>query len=195
MKKLNLFLLISILAIFTGCKKDNASTDSGNSGGGGNETVYNIGDYYDVNGVKGVVYKISDDGRHGMIVSMDEPYGFRKWSLENVETGATYPDSGLSNMNIIVSNYDLEQYPAFKWCQEKNTNGVTGWYLPAYYEFRDVNRVVSIVNDTLSYYGGAEILDVNYWTSTEDGKNRATGFPSIGCSKSEYYRVRAVHSF
>ena len=35
MKKLSLILFACILAVFTGCKKDNATTDSGGSGNGG----------------------------------------------------------------------------------------------------------------------------------------------------------------
>ena len=195
MKKLSLFLLISILAIFTGCKKDNASTDSGNSGGGGNETVYNIGDYYDVNGVKGVVYKISDEGRHGMIVSMDEPYGFRKWSTETVETGSTSFNDGRSNMNLIISNFDLEQYPAFEWCNSKNVGDITGWYLPAFYELGDIVNAMSVINETLAENGGAEFSNAVYWSSSEDTFANASSYPSNGYNKGEFHKVRAVHSF
>ena len=195
MKKLSLILIISILALCTGCKKDNASTDSGNGGGGGNETIYNIGDYYDVNGVKGVVYKISDEGRHGMIVSMDEPYGFRKWSIETVETGATDFYDGKSNMNLIISNFDLEQYPAFEWCNSKNVGDVTGWYLPAFYELGDIVNARSVINETLANNGGAEFMDAVYWSSSEDTFAKASSYPSNGYSKEEYHKVRAVHSF
>ncbi|MBO4567693.1 MAG: hypothetical protein J5686_01970 [Bacteroidales bacterium] len=195
MKKLSLFILMSILAIFSGCKKDNASTDSGNGGGGGNETIYNIGDYYDVNGVNGVVYKISDEGRHGMIVSMDEPYGFRKWSKENVVTGSTSFNDGKSNMDLIISNFDLEQYPAFEWCNSKNVGDVTGWYLPSFYELGDIVNAKNIINETLTENGGAEFLDAVYWSSSEDTFARASSYPGNGYSKGEYHKVRAVHSF
>ena len=37
-----------------------------------NETIYGIGDIYDKNGIKGVVIMLTDGGRHGLIMSLDE---------------------------------------------------------------------------------------------------------------------------
>ncbi len=36
------------------------------------EREYNVGDLYDVDGRKGIVFKVSDDGLHGLIISLDE---------------------------------------------------------------------------------------------------------------------------
>ena len=38
----------------------------------GRDGVYNVGDYYNRNGKEGVVFEVSDGGRHGKIVSLDE---------------------------------------------------------------------------------------------------------------------------
>ncbi len=47
----------------------------------GRDGVYQIGDYYNVNGKEGVVFEVSDGGRHGKIVSLDETD--RNWSGAN----------------------------------------------------------------------------------------------------------------
>ena len=126
---------------------------------------------------------------------MDEPYGFRKWSKENVVTGSTSFNDGKSNMDLIISNFDLEQYPAFEWCNSKNVGDVTGWYLPSFYELGDIVNAKNIINETLIENGGAEFLDAVYWSSSEDTFAMASSYPGNGYSKGEYHKVRAVHSF
>jgi hypothetical protein len=35
--------------------------------------TYKVGDYYDVDGKKGVVFDVSEDGKHGLIIDLTEP--------------------------------------------------------------------------------------------------------------------------
>lgn len=62
MKKL-LTLLVALLAIV------NLSAQN-----------YKVGDYYDVEGKKGVVFEVSEDGRHGKIIALTQPEGIMPWA-------------------------------------------------------------------------------------------------------------------
>jgi hypothetical protein len=104
---------------------------------------YAVGDIYYENGVKGVVYKISDgEGKHGMIVSLDE--GQCGWTAIDYSdysgfSGCTSLTDGAENMETIrrISGWE-SLYPSFRWCDSFNTGGVSGWYLPAIGELRDL---------------------------------------------------------
>ena len=105
----------------------------------GNETSapYAVGDPYNENGVKGIVYKVTEGGMHGMIVSLDETECV--WSTESVVTGATDPNNGQINTDRVKALYSAawweangeSYYPAFWWCDVKNGGEGSGWYLPA----------------------------------------------------------------
>ena len=41
--------------------------------------TYKVGDIYDVNGKKGVVFEVSEDGKHGKIIADSEPKGLTTW--------------------------------------------------------------------------------------------------------------------
>jgi len=136
-----------------------------------------VGDYYNVNGVRGVVYKMIDDFR-GMIVSLDEAQ--RVWGVESVSTGATSRTDGLFNMERIklIPNWNT-LYPAFAWVDAKNTGGITGWYLPVYSEIVDIFSVRNQINTVILSNGGMQInLDNIYWSSTENGSTRAYAYAS-----------------
>ena len=159
--------------------------------------AYEIGDYYNINGVKGIVYKMIDLTR-GMIVSLDETQAI--WSSVNFTTGATSNTDGLYNMERIklLTNWSTN-YPAFVWCNAKNTGAISGWYLPAINELNDIFSVYGRVNDALSNNGGILFSsNKNYWSSTEYYNNRAyyryyqayTDTP-----KTTSYYVRAVKAF
>lgn len=111
-----------------GAKSEASVTITISGPGGGTNGVYQIGDYYNRNGIEGIVFRISNGGTHGSIVSLDE--GLKAWSIDRIITGADNWNDGLANTNLIVSNYDLNNYPAFQWCNNKNTNGISGWYFP-----------------------------------------------------------------
>ena len=184
--------MISTLVVFSGCKKDDASADSGNNNGGGSTTTYAVGDYYNVDGVKGIVYRISDGGKHGKIISLDE--AILQWSTEEVLTGATDLYNGESNTNVIISNFDLNNYPAFKWCNNKNTAGISGWYMPSISEVEDIWRVREILDEGLLNNGG--VVMHNPWSSTEkDNQTAYCDFLSSYTGKWIGKFVRAVHSF
>lgn len=180
---------------------------------------YAVGDYYDFNGVKGVVCKVTEDGLHGMVVSLDEvmiPWSvFRKPDLRTV--GAVDRTEGRVNMEIVAryiaeNGLSWDDFPAFKWCREQGE----GWYLPAidevlaignnfnggtrmHYDRQARNRF----NDALKEHGGKRMDRlVYYFSSTEqDEKSVHTSHMDmkppyvVGIPKYNKFLVRAVHLF
>ncbi len=180
---------------------------------------YKIGDFYDYNGLKGVVCQLSDDEQHGMLISLEEIYlhwsEFRKPNLRVI--GANDRVDGRANMATVeayIAANDLtwDDFPAFKWCREQGE----GWYLPAIDELLAIghnynggtrvqsNRQVrNHFNESLKENGG-ERMDrlVYYFSSTElDEKNAYTSHTSIEppyvieIPKYNKFLVRAVHAF
>lgn len=189
-----------------GGAKTEASVNITISGpGGGTNGVYEVGDYYNRNGVEGVVYRISNGGTHGMIVSLDE--GYEAWSTEEIVTGVSDQYDGAANTNLIISHYNLNNYPAFKWCNNKNANGIIGWYLPSINEMLDVLLFREELNKSLLNNGGVIITSNDYWSSSESeysGQQRAyeaeyrsssNDYHAYGQYKNHFQKVRAVHSF
>ena len=180
---------------------------------------YAVGDYYDFNGVKGVVCKVTEDGLHGMVVSLDEvmiPWSvFRKPDLRTV--GAVDRTDGRVNMQTVAryiaeNGLSWDDFPAFKWCREQGE----GWYLPAidevlaignnfnggtrmHYDRQARNRF----NDALKEHGGKRMDRlVYYFSSTEqDEKSVHTSHMDmkppyvVGIPKYNKSLVRAVHLF
>lgn len=101
------------------------------------QAPYKIGDFYNENGVVGMVYKITDSGMHGMITSLKNTSTV--WAVSGTLTNALDQNDGMNNMNIIKQLTDWEsRYPAFKWCDDLNRNGVSGWYLPSINELKEL---------------------------------------------------------
>jgi hypothetical protein len=113
--------------------------------------TYNIGDLYNVNGVKGVVYKITDGGKHGWIVSIDDVNTQQYlWSdLMSSITGTTDENDGTVNMATIktISGWETH-YPAFKYWDEK------GWYIPAINELVEIWNNYAVISSQISTNGG-----------------------------------------
>ncbi len=122
---------------------------------------WGIGEYYDVDGVKGVVVWVSENKEHGKIVSLDETVSL--WSKGTTNTGAKSEDDGKANTEKVQDlNSTLEFYPAFKWCVDHGK----GWYFPAISEVYLFMNAKSAIDPTLKANGGMAITDF-YWSSTE----------------------------
>ena len=94
------------------------------------QSKYAVGDTYNEKGVTGTVGYMQDGLNY-----IYKDVGYAVWSTENVATGATDQNDGRNNVAVIkkIANWK-DLYPAFALCDALNTNGVTGWYLPAYNE-------------------------------------------------------------
>ena len=149
--------------------------------------VYAVGDYYNKAGVTGIVYKISDNGKNGMIISMDQLEN-EVWQNEPFsETQATDTKNGKNNFNTIKNGgFDLNDFPSFKWCNDKNKGGITGWYLPARDEAADIAAVTPIIRTALEKHGGTPFNYSTMWTSTESSETHAYNY-DITYKKAEAY--------
>lgn len=116
---------------------------------------YGIGDYYERDGVRGLVCAVTDGGRHGLLLSLDgitthwyvapktkeegsltkeekKAKAEEEKQLKAVEVGASDKSDGANNMEAVAryvagSELDWEEFPAFAWCRELGE----GWYLPS----------------------------------------------------------------
>jgi len=159
---------------------------------------YYVGSLYNKNGVTGIVYKVYNNGTPEMIVSLEETS--RVWSTIYETTGCY--NNGSSNISFITAKDNWEsKYLAFKWCDNYNTEGVTGWYLPAKNELNDLYIKRDSVNATLNYYNKTPMSGI-YWSSSEDS-NSAAWYQDFSngnqyntsYNKSEFHKVRAVRRF
>lgn len=166
--------------------------------------TYSVGDYYDDGKRQGVVFAVSDDGRHGKIVSLDQTikrwctdgkYNTNEQSEKKSVVGVLSPKDGRSNTDKVMARADSENYPAFQWCRAKGDE----WYLPSIEELELLYKVKDKVNKTLIDKSMKE-LSGRYWSSTEQTVFLAR---LVGMSdgytrndyKGDYYDVRAVSAF
>ena len=157
--------------------------------------TYAVGDYYNVNGVVGVVFEISDGGRHGKIVSVDQVEEV-SWGPYDVDTPADSDTNGKANTDAIMRRSDRYSYSAFTWCRSKGSN----WYLPAFNELQAISRNRDAINATLRERGYTVISTYRYWSSTEYNESRAWNVymddgGTLHSSKGISIYVRAVSTF
>ncbi len=126
--------------------------------------VYRVGDLYNENGKKGVVFEVDATGRHGKIISIEcSPELMWATGAEQSKfIGATDIYDGQKNMDVVkqISGWQ-SKYPLFYWC----ANLGSGWYLPAKEEWTKIYRLRSSLESKLS-----RKLDTYFWSSTENNE-------------------------
>lgn len=166
----------------------------------------------------GIVYAVWDNGRRGLIVSLDDINSGNgtSWGYGSLApTGATSFFDGAANTTAIlnaIGPVGAGTYAA-KLCDDYNAGGFTDWYLPSYGELRQISSVLAIIEKVLTndgnpasnamyYYGSPVNGGRRYWCSTEtSGGNTAYIYYSGGASpnssalKNSFYNVRAVRAF
>lgn len=175
--------------------------------------TYKIGDYYDDGRMKGVVFDVTADGKHGKIVSLIESNDDLQWAVntkvQEQLIGAEYEYNGANNMAKVmqIDNW-RKKYPAFAWCADLGED----WYLPAIEELMNftLNEPVhDAVNHSLNLNNGKAIANKGiyklYWSSTEyeDATSDTLGAwyvdmcecESLHEDKVTYRYVRAVAKF
>ena len=185
------------------------------------ETIYGIGDIYNKNGIKGVVVMLTDGGRHGLIMSLDEaclPWCNLHRKQQKKAMGASDRHDGMKNMlaiekYIAENNLSWSNFPAFEWCRAKGE----GWYLPSINEiwsagtmFLGGSRVASNrkarknFNDNITIAGGTPLSGIMiYHSSTEDKDARYALYSHMNSEppyinsgyKADDIFVRAFHKF
>lgn len=165
----------------------------------GRNGVYEVGDYYNRDGKEGIVFEVSEDGRHGKIVSLDEEKlewcttgQYKKLDV----VGASSSSDGEFNTNKVMSCTDGDQYPAFAWCRNKGAE----WYLPSVDDLVTISSNRQKVDNVINEYGDGWLHASSYWSSTEADQKEACCVDMYnGSTNNEYkYRdnyVRAVSTF
>ena len=139
-----------------------------------------IGDFYDVDGVQGVVFWVSQDAKSGKIVSLDE--SVKLWATGPYEARAYDEENGADNTQKIKDlGLPMSSFPACQWCIEHGT----GWYMPAIGELQAFLLVKWQIDPVLKANGGKEISQYDwYWSSTEgeesEGSSAICGYITSG---------------
>ena len=148
---------------------------------------YKVGDFYSEGGVMGIVYKVSDGGVHGMIISLNEAEC--AWG-DTILTQANDTMDAVKNMNIIKQmDHWQQRFPAFYWCDRKNTNGITGWCLPSKHDWEEILENRFLIDETLIDIGAQSILGKTYWSSTEYSTHEAYHVDFI-LAEMQYYALK-----
>ena len=175
--------------------------------------TYEIGDYFRNDTLQGIVFATISGGTSGLMVSIEET--LLPWCVPNYntkETGATNPNDGWYNTNILMANFDLNHYPAIQWSHMRNTWQMLyqphyqvspkQWYVPSSNELRYLLQNQVAVNRTLDSLGYPTLEDKTYWSSTEMGTRGAAAVRlqngQIVISDSEKtleFYVRAIRNF
>lgn len=169
---------------------------------------YAVGDFYDVDGVQGVVFEVESNGVHGKILSLDQS-GAILWAVSgygSYNTGAKSETDGKANTEKLVE-IGISNFPAAEWC----VNHGTGWYMPSIYEGEAWFAIMDQLNPTISEHGGTIISDSDYfWSSTEGLEDStqalyfyASAFSDTGVSSYGDWKdypegdtyVRAIYAF
>ncbi len=181
---------------------------------------YKVGELYDNGNLKGVIVDVTEDGRHGLIISLDEAPAMLAWTADKEKVGTLGLDDmkdGRNNMarlaeHIAATGEQWSDYPAFEWCRSLGE----GWYLPSIDEVLRMavafngdntmiyNRKARLEFNRLLAENGGKKLDrmVYYFSSTEMDDRQASSLdmnvtpPKIEpLPKHTKWRVRAVHRF
>lgn len=164
--------------------------------------TYKIGDIVRRNGVEGVVFEVTDGGKHGKMISVKESSNELQWSSDSNEQerliGANNECDGAYNMTKVKQIADWRyKYPPFAWCADLGGE----WYLPTKAELLAIYRNKDIIEKAI-YSRNGRSLDW-YWSSTETMNGslfcawivNVLNGSTYNNDKSNYYYVRAVCAF
>lgn len=176
------------------------------------ERTWNVGDYYDVDGKKGIVFWVDASGKHGKIVSLDEAEVqwcttslYHDHSVTNRLVRLGYDNAdGYENSHILKENYNwYSNFPALAWCAQHGTE----WYIPSIKELISLlsDDVYQSVNRILFTYGKAlqrKNTESRYWSSTVGSNSSIRPWIYHLLDKQKYLKsgferhyVRAISAF
>ena len=206
----------NIYALYNNTRSNTVSIDAYDPAIAGQ---YEIGQIYDVNGTKGMIYAIKSDNAGNnwvYLCSMDE--ADLQWSTENVMCNCVSSKGEWNTYDPFDPTYskadggvrDINNYPAFKWCMEHGD----GWFMPSSTELQWMWDAISegthrfdcesvaAYNKLLTDNGGMPFVETYYWSSNETAADSvelmAFMEDSIVCLepyKTKVYTVRAAYRF
>ena len=110
------------------------------------ESTYSVGDLYNENGVKGIVFQVDENKKHGKIISMTESRGL--YGYDSYVRNCKSTDNGLDNKDALYSAGAT--YSSSYLMPPKSSV----WYIPAIKELEQLIEVIDIVNKSLVSNGG-----------------------------------------
>lgn len=131
---------------------------------------YSVGDYYEKDGVKGIVIKVDASGEHGLIMSLDRFKG--NWSSDKkakFETNAFFEDDGQKNMDAVgkylaESGKSWSLFPYYEWCRSKGE----GWYAPA---LDELTALVTALNGSVGTYSETNVQKIESVIKANEGES------------------------
>lgn len=141
---------------------------------------YKIGDYYNCNGLQGIVVRIDSSGEHGLIMSMERTS--KRWvkgTKTDLSTNAFHEDDGEYNMEELQKYLDetgntWDHFPLFEWAR----NLGDGWYIPALDELKDIllaingglgkynPKIMKPIRKKIKKYNGDNLIDGGFYNSS-----------------------------
>lgn len=142
---------------------------------------YELYDYYiDENGEEGIVVSSgSNKGKYILIMSLDESeciWSKTGISVANNDTLIRYYNERALFLNQRATYLGLENFPAFKWCIDKNHSkkypDINSWILPSlYHQSRHITTITNkykLINKHIKNYGGTPLdSEALYWLADE----------------------------
>ncbi|MDD4847871.1 MAG: hypothetical protein PHR53_03780 [Bacteroidales bacterium] len=114
------------------------------------QVTYQVGQVYEINGVKGLVYKVDSTGQHGMMMSLtrcekDNNLWLNDKKLEEWEIKAYSAKDGEKNMQSIEkyineNKCSWEEFPLFQWAKSLGE----GWYIPSSKELLEIKDFLTV---------------------------------------------------
>lgn len=163
-----------------------------------NSSGYSIGDP-GPSGV-GVVFYISDDGKHGLEAAPEDQNNGNAFYWSNVdgvndEVGTSRDiGSGFANSEAVI-NQDGHNNSAALICRNYRKDEEGDWYLPSYGELEELYKNKDIVGN---------LTKEEYYSSSEDHVGGYVGYITFTgqysgsgyfCSKGSSHYIRAIRSF
>lgn len=159
---------------------------------------YRVGDLYDRDGKRGIVFCTTDGGRHGKIVSLTGSEAAWQTGKGIEAVGAGDELDGAVNQAVVARQTDWQQrFPAFAWCAGLGE----GWYLPSIGELGQLGECWQAVDQAVRNAGGDPLKDSYfYWSSTEANDYcailwRGANVPTDKKTKIYKMYLRAVAAF
>lgn len=142
---------------------------------------YKLYDYYiDKNGEEGIVVLGSSKDKYFLVMSLDESeciWSKTGFSVADNDTLIRYYDERSLFLNQRATYLGLENFPAFKWCLDKNRSkkypDINSWILPSlYYRSKPLTSRIrynyELINEYIKSYGGTPLdPEALYWLADE----------------------------
>lgn len=135
--------------------------------------TFKLFDFYNLNGVQGLVIALDETGKHGTLISLDETniqWGTESFLIDDENSS----DNAQKNLDgILEVDPTLEKFPAMKWCMDKNKDGVVGWYMPAFDELDSFWNLyyenMDLINEKIEKTGVPEAVGLKTTSDDTDG--------------------------